>query len=139
GPLRIIVDPQRIAVWIEREDLDIGFDNLQTLSRQMHIAGNLCRERLYRMQQRRASESRMEFFCAECSPNHAAPFEGQWWNVRLGKVKPGHESICAGADDDYSVLSIRHQAFHSLRIFRAAFSPGAPIMPPPGCVAEPHI
>ena len=62
-----------------------------------------------------------------------ASFEHQCRESRFGEIKRGNQSIVAGADDN------DHQLFHSRRIFFAAFNPGAPMMPPPGCVAEPHI
>src|SRR4029077_10323995 len=54
------------------------------------------------------------------------------------------EAVVAAADQDDVELLLRHQAarrpfFFSLRYSRAAMRPGAPMMPPPGCVAEPHI
>src|SRR5262249_8898018 len=43
------------------------------------------------------------------------------------------EAVAPPANND----DVDHHAFARMR--RAAFRPGAPMMPPPGCVAEPHI
>ena len=63
--------------------------------------------------------------------------------VRLREVRRGDEAVVAGADHD-GVDPRRHQAarrpfFFSFRYSSAAIRPGAPMMPPPGCVADPHI
>ena len=62
----------------------------------------------------------------------------------LREVGGRDEAVVAAADHDDVERLLRHQAalrpfFFSLRYSSAAIRPGAPMMPPPGCVAEPHI
>ena len=75
-------------------------------------------------------------------PTIASAFENEGRESRLGEIERGDESVVSAADNDYALAFTRHQIFprfQSERIFRAAFSPGAPMIPPPGCVAEPHM
>ena len=46
-----------------------------------------------------------------------------------------HQAVVAAADEDDVVRSSRA----ARRISSAALRPGAPMMPPPGCVADPHM
>ena len=54
--------------------------------------------------------------------------------ARLWRDKRRRQAVVSGADDD-DRLHVRRSA----RIRVAAFRPGAPMIPPPGCVAEPHM
>ena len=85
------------------------------------------------MQERWTAKAWMDFFRYGAASDNVASFEEQCGDPRSGKIKRSNQSIVAGADDN------DHQLFHSRRIFFAAFNPGAPMMPPPGCVADPHI
>src|SRR5207302_3001827 len=71
-----------------------------------------------------------------------APFEDQRRKAGFREIVGGHESVVSSADDHDTIQRRGHQSvprFQSPRIMLAAFSPGAPMMPPPGWVAEPHI
>ena len=62
----------------------------------------------------------------------------------LCEVGGRDEPVVAAADQDDVELLLRHQAalrpfFFSLRYSSAAIRPGAPMIPPPGWVADPHI
>ena len=52
----------------------------------------------------------------------------------------GHQAIGAGANDDRIETPIRHGNGSHARftISSAAMRPDAPMMPPPGCVPDPH-
>ena len=52
----------------------------------------------------------------------------------LGKIEGGCQAVVASTDDD----DLTHVRVSEM-IFIAAFRPGAPMIPPPGWVAEPHI
>ncbi len=60
----------------------------------------------------------------------------------LAEVGGGGEPVVARADDDRVEPLRRHAALPPVRVpssSSAAIRPGAPMIPPPGCVAEPHI
>src|SRR6059058_2051604 len=92
------------------------------------------------MRQRGALETRMEFFGNGSAAHRLAALEDDRLVAGFGEIKRGDQAIVTGADDHHRGLG--HQMrppFQSLRICRAASRPGAPMMPPPGCVAEPHM
>jgi hypothetical protein len=47
--------------------------------------------------------------------------------------------FCFLSPTSYLLPPISYLLFPAARIRIAAFRPGAPMIPPPGCVAEPHI
>ena len=58
----------------------------------------------------------------------------------LREVKGSNETVVSTADDDDAIGIRRQEAYLvSERILMAALRPGAAMMPPPGCVAEPHM
>ena len=76
-------------------------------------------------------------------PTRLAPLQQRDVPAGLRQVRRGDQAVVAAADDDHAFR--RHHAtcfpprFFSFRYSSAAMRPGAPMMPPPGCVAEPHI
>ena len=117
----------------------VGFDHFQTLLVQTHLARKRRQKRTQSVNDRGAAESWVNFLCNRRSPNNVAPLEHEWRITRFPQIKRRSQPIVARADNDDALRFARHQFFHSRRIFLAAFSPEAPMMPPPGCVAEPHI
>ena len=81
----------------------------------------------------------MDLFGYGRTAGDPAAFQHERRESRFREVEGRNQSIVAGANDDNSLRSARHQRFQSLRIFFAALSPGAPMMPPPGWVADPHM
>src|SRR5438067_5200332 len=98
----------------------------------------------------------MKFFGYRCAANYLAAFKHQRFQSRFREIVSSDEAVVSGADDDYSVHQFSVYSFElwnfdfaencklktqnfSFRIIIAAFRPLAPMMPPPGCVAEPHM
>src|ERR1700730_13884812 len=85
--------------------------------------------------------------------DHFAAFEDQRLEATLGEIKGGDESVVPAANKNYALsdghgqwaafdavaVESEEPPFHSLRMTWLAMRPLAPMMPPPGCVAEPHI
>ena len=82
------------------------------------------------------------------------PFEDERLPSSLGQIGRAGEPVDSRANHDCVVRLIRHQTFANaparpalpalpalpcLEIRIAALRPGAPMMPPPGCVADPHM
>ena len=83
----------------------------------------------------------MEFFGDGCSADLRSAFEHQRLEARLRQIEGGDQSVVTAADDDDVALS-RPWLGRSLDVFQnssAARRPVAPMMPPPGCVADPHM
>src|SRR3984957_14575921 len=86
----------------------------------------------------------MKFFCNGRAAHLGAAFEHQWFESGFGEIEGGDQPIVSTTNDnDVACLGhmswFGHQAAPSFRISSAARRPGAPIMPPPGCVADPHM
>jgi hypothetical protein len=95
----------------------------------------------------------MKFLGDGATADHFAALEDERLEAALGEIKSGDEGIVSTADENYT-LSEGHgqlaafdavaaereeRPFHSFRMTWLAMRPLAPMMPPPGCVAEPHI
>src|SRR5208283_5194643 len=96
------------------------------------------------MRQRRATKARTNFFRDGRAAHLGAAFEHQRSEAGFGEVEGRDQTVMSATDDDHvasfgHVAFSGHQAFPSFRISSAARRPGAPMMPPPGCVADPHI
>ena len=86
----------------------------------------------------RASGSRITELSARADVSPEAQmqvlFDDRHRQLARRQIRARHQPVHAAADDD---------DIHGQRAFliarSAAFRPGAAMMPPPGCVAEPHI
>ncbi len=70
------------------------------------------------------------------APENVAALDEERAAAALGGERRRGQAVVAGADDDDVVVA--HSSPDSRRA-PAASCPGAPMMPPPGCVPEPHI
>ena len=68
-----------------------------------------------------------------------APLQDDGLETAAREQGRGHEAVVAPADDDDVRLQATFPFFQSLSSSRAEMRPGAPMIPPPGCVAEPHM
>ena len=108
-----------------------GPHEVQALPVQAEVAHHICAQG-DRMGQCGHTHAGREFV-RDGTPAHlVACFEHQRAEPCLGQVRRAHQPVVAGADDD--------RAAHDFpSTDSAAFRPGAPMIPPPGCVAEPHM
>ena len=84
----------------------------------------------------------MKFFCDRAAADDIAAFENQRLEPALGQIKRGDECVVTTTNENYALSDGHGQFaafFHSFRITWLAMRPFAPMIPPPGCVAEPHI
>ena len=91
----------------------------------------------------------MKFLGDGAAADHFAAFQNERLEAALGEIKRGDERVVTAADEHYALSDGHGQfarlragasdSFQSLRMTWLAMRPGAPMMPPPGCVAEPHI
>ena len=81
----------------------------------------------------------MNLFSYGDAAGNIAAFENQRSESGLCQIESSYQTIVSATDDDDAPRFACHQRFHDVSIVFAAFSPGAPMMPPPGCVADPHI
>ena len=92
------------------------------------------------MRYRRAFESRMEFFGDGGAADDIAAFENERPVALFREIKGRDQRVVATAENDDVALrrplSVFPRVFQN---FQRRQPPGAPMMPPPGCVAEPHI
>src|SRR5579872_5354086 len=109
------------------------------MARKLHVFGNHRQQWPSAMCERGRFKSRRELFsdCAAADDTAALQYQGMKSGAR--QIKCSHQCVVAAAND-YNVARRGHYEIpQSCRICLAARRPGAPMMPPPGCVAEPHI
>ena len=87
----------------------------------------------------RGVEIRVEFLGHGGAAQDVAPLQDEGLEPAAGEQSRGHEAVVASADDDDVGLQATFPFFQSLSSSRAEMRPGAPMIPPPGCVAEPHM
>src|SRR5260370_25563468 len=111
------------------------------------------------MGKRGGLEAGMKFLGDGAAADHFAAFEDKGLEAALGEIRSSDRGVVTAADENHA-LSKRHgqlAAFaaaaeeldfvqrareasdHSFKMTWLAMRPLAPMMPPPGCVAEPHI
>ena len=87
-----------------------------------------------------AFETGMKFFGDGGAADYGAALEDERLVAFFREIESGDESVVAAAENDDVALRGHAQLLPvSFRISSAARRPGAPMMPPPGCVAEPHM
>src|SRR6266849_2931780 len=105
------------------------------------------------VRQRGGVEAGIKFLGDGAAADHFPAFEDERLEAALGEIKSGDESVVSTSDENYALSEGHGQLaafgaaavereeppFHSLRMTWLAMRPLAPMMPPPGCVAEPHI
>src|SRR5437762_10508884 len=96
------------------------------------------------MEHRGDLRARRNLVVGEQTSHAVTPFEDDDAPSGLREVRRGNQAVVPGADHD-DVGGVRAHATFAFRPFlierntsSAAILPGAPMMPPPGCVAEPH-
>src|SRR5208337_1334577 len=120
----------------------IRVENPELETLESHVPRDVCAQRPQRMRQRRNPESRMEFLRDRSAAHHFAALQHHRLEPALCQIICGDQRVVTPANEHY-FLSDGHGQFaaffHSFRMTWLAMRPFAAMMPPPGCVAEPHI
>src|SRR5208337_5532420 len=114
---------------------------LQPVLRQIHISHNVRPGGSGAVGQFRAAKTGMEFLRNGAAADYRPAFEHEGLESSFGEIEGGDQPVVSCAEDN-DVALFGHRYFVPLECFRissAARRPGAPMMPPPGCVADPHI
>src|SRR5271156_367096 len=131
---------ERAAIGRRREDTDGRFEFFQAVTGELHVLHDGGEWRAAGMSDGGTFETGMNFFGDSGAADDGAAFKNQGLVAFFREVEGGDERVVAATEDDDVALSGHAQFLPvSLRISRAASRPGAPMMPPPGCVAEPHM
>src|SRR6267154_3880681 len=158
----LVPKEKRLSVGRRREHARAGIENFATKFFDLHVARDLCAKRAECMGKRGGLEARMKFLGDGAAADHFPAFEDEGLEAALGEIKSSDKGVVTAADENHA-LSKRHgqlAAFaavvvaaeeldfvqrarqasdHSFKMTWLAMRPLAPMMPPPGCVAEPHI
>src|SRR5208283_2816288 len=109
--------------------------------RQIHISHNVRPDGTGAMGQLRTAKAGMKFLRNRAAADYRPAFEHEGLESSFGEIEGGDQPVVSCAEDN-DVALFGHRYFVPLQCFRissAARRPGAPMMPPPGCVADPHI
>ena len=113
---------------------------LETL--QPHLSCEVRAQRPQRVRQRRSFKSRVKLFGDRAATDDFTAFQHHRLESALRQIIRGDQRVVASANKNY-FLSDGHGQFaaffHSFRMTWLAMRPFAAMMPPPGCVADPHI
>ena len=120
--------------------MQIAIEHFQAVARELHVADDFGQQRASGMGERGATEAGMKFFGDGGAADDGASFQDQRLKAFFREIERRDEGVVSAAEN-YDVARWSHgYCFpRSFRISSAARRPGAPMMPPPGCVAEPHI
>ena len=84
----------------------------------------------------------MKFLGDRSAAHHRAALQHHRLEPAFRQIKRGDQCVVTAANE-HNLLSDGHDQFaaffHSFRITWLAILPFAPMIPPPGCVADPHI
>ena len=128
---------QRAPIARQGHEPRIGLYEADAAPFELHVGDDRRPERSDRVRQRRRLVAGREFFAGRAAADHVAPLEDERLPASLREIERRGQRVVAAADDDDVV---RHHFFPvSFRMRIAALRPGAPMMPPPGCVADPHM
>src|ERR1700687_3161602 len=149
----VIVEKERVAIRRWREDTRVGRENFTIEFIELHIAGNVGAERAESVRESGGAEAGMKFIGDGAAADHFAAFEDEGLEAAFGEIESGNESVVTAADKSHALSDGQGQLarfetcdreleppdFHPFKMTWLAMRPLAPMMPPPGWVAEPHI
>src|SRR6266403_1826130 len=129
----LVPKKKRLSVGRRREHARAGIEYFATKFFDLHVARDLCAKRTEGMGKRGGLETGMKFLgdVAAADENHAL-------SKRHGQLAAFAAVVVAAEELDF-VQRAREASDHSFKMTWLAMRPLAPMMPPPGCVAEPHI
>ena len=131
---------ERAAIGRGREQANGRLKFFQPVTRELHVFHDGGERRTASMCDGGAFETGMKFFGDGGAADYGAALEDERLVAFFREIERSDESVVAAAENDDVALRGHAQLLpESFRISRAARRPGAPMMPPPGCVAEPHM
>ena len=135
-PALVDGEHQRPSVARKRDQPRIGTDELDAAMFEPHVAHDRRPQRSDRVRQRRTFEPWRDFLGHRRAADDRSTLEHERLQSGFCQIERGREAVVAGADDDDAA---HRPAPVSFRMRCAALRPGAPMIPPPGWVADPHM
>src|SRR6266704_2111925 len=153
----IVPEEKRVAIGCGGKYARAGIEYFAIEFFNLHVARDLYAKRAEGMGECGSFEAGIKFLGDGAATDHFAAFEDEWLETTLGEIEGGDESVVAAADENYAlserhgqspasergeldfVARAREAGDHSFKMTWLAMRPLAPMMPPPGCVADPHI
>jgi hypothetical protein len=140
GGRGIGVQHEGAAIEGGREHAHGRFEFFQAVARELHVLDNGGEQRAAGVRYGGTFEAGMKFLGDGGAADDRPAFEDEGLVAFLREIEGGDESVVSAAENDDVALRGHAQLLPvSFRISSAARRPGAPMMPPPGCVAEPHM
>ena len=137
--LGVAPQPHAAAVGERRENAGLGLDHLQPARGQAQLVRDRGAQRAGEMGDGGRAEAGVELLGDGGAPDHVAPLEHQGLAAVAGEQPRRHQAVVPAADDHHVAAHRSFPRFQSFRISSAASRPGAPMIPPPGWVADPHM
>ena len=140
GIAGIRMQQQAAAIGRKREKANGRLDHRKSVALELHLARDFRNQRPSRVRERGNFEAGNEFVGNRRAADNRAALEDERLVPRLGEIERRDQAVMPRAENDD--VALRRHGYRvplSFKISSAARRPGAPMIPPPGCVAEPHI
>jgi len=138
----VVVKEEAAAVLRRSEEARLGLNDVEIESFELQVASDVSAERSERVRKRGGPKAGMKFLGDGAAAEIFAAFEDGGLEAAFGKIESGDERVVTAADEN-NFLSEGHGQlaafFQFFRMTWLAMRPLAPMMPPPGWVAEPHM
>src|SRR5260370_1037473 len=141
----IVVEEEGLAVGRGGEEARIGMEHVALELLELHVHGDIGAERADGVREGGSAKAGVKFLGdGAAADEHYALSDGhgQIFSTEAGcgwVMAAGGAVGCADEDFAEFERAERKPLLQSFRMTWLAMRPGAPMMPPPGCVAEPHI
>ena len=135
------VSPQGEAAALRhgREQPRLGLDEAQPTVAQVEVLDHGGAQGTEEVGDGRGLEPGMELLRDRRPAQDLAALEHEGGESSAGEQGRRHQPVVPAPDDDDVRLHATLPFFQSFKSSRAAMRPGAPMIPPPGWVAEPHM
>ena len=140
---RVGVDGQRAAIRRQGRHAHRPRDERHAVVGEPQLLDDIGADGAGAVGERRHAEARRQLVLGGASADPGPPLEQQRPEPGLAEQRRARQPVDPAANHDGVVLSDSRlpspASRHDRSIRSAAFLPGAPMMPPPGCVADPHM
>ena len=138
----VVVKEKAAAIGRGSEEAGLRLDDVQIEFLKLEVASDVRAERTEGVRERGGFEAGVELLGYGAAAEVFAAFEDGGLEAAFGQIKCGDQRVVT-TTNEHDFLSDGHGQlaafFHSFRMTWLAMRPLAPMMPPPGWVAEPHM
>ena len=136
---RVLAHPQAGTVRPQRRGRHVARRPFKPVRRKLQIAQHIGAQLMDKVRAGRDLKPRGELARERGAADLGLRLEHEYRAAAARQRRGANQAVVAGAYHDAIVARAQCSLPRSLSTARAAFAPGAPMTPPPGCVLEPHM